>query len=88
MDSQPKGGWFGTRVGVRLALSLHPSDEPGVYGRLVVKTSSAKTKTKTGKRSMKQIYIHTYVGLLCRWQNARNYMIIQIHAVKIAKNMF
>ena len=28
---------------------------------------------------------YTYIGLLCSWQNATNYMIIQIHAMKIAK---
>ena len=28
-------------------------------------------------------YIH--IGLLCSWQNATNYTIIQIHALKIAK---
>ena len=33
------------------------------------------------------IPVHTYIhiGLLCSWQNATYYMIIQIHAVKIAK---
>ena len=35
-------------------------------------------------------YIHTYIhiyitGLLCSWQNATNYRIMQMHTVKIAK---